>query len=172
MTIRIPKPALVLLIGISGSGKSSFAAKHFKPTEVISSDRCRALIADDQTDQTVSKEAFALVRFLTEKRLGAGKLAVIDATNVLDWGRAGLLEIAQKQSVPTIALVLDLPLELCLLRNSQRERSVPPKVIEKQAADLRITLEQLEVEGHQAIYRLQTSQEMEECSIRVSPPHS
>ena len=82
MIIKIPKPSLVLLVGPSGSGKSTFARKHFKPTEILSSDFCRGLVSDDETDQTATNDAFEVLRFIATKRLAAGKLTVIDATNV------------------------------------------------------------------------------------------
>ena len=69
LQIEIPDFALVVLIGASGSGKSTFAAKHFLPTEIISSDYCRGLVSDDETDQSISADAFDLVRAIAEKRL-------------------------------------------------------------------------------------------------------
>ena len=82
MNIKIPELSLVLLIGPSGCGKSTFGRAHFKPTEVISSDFCRGLISDDENDQASTKEAFELLHFILRKRLAAGRLTVVDATNV------------------------------------------------------------------------------------------
>src|SRR6202012_1874669 len=93
--LEIPDFALVVLIGPTGSGKSSFAARHFKPTEVISSDHARALVSDDETDQSVSSDAFDLVRAIAEKRLKHRKLTVIDATNVRAADRKGGIELAR-----------------------------------------------------------------------------
>ena len=87
--IEIPDFALVVLIGATGSGKSTFAAKHFLPTEIVSSDRCRALVSDSETDQGVTDDAFDLVREIAGKRLKQRKLAVIDATNVRPADRKG-----------------------------------------------------------------------------------
>ena len=89
MNVEIPDFSLVVLIGSTGSGKSTFAAKHFLPTEVISSDYCRGLVADDETDQSISVDAFDLVREIAGKRLKHRKLAVIDATNVRAAERLG-----------------------------------------------------------------------------------
>ncbi len=61
MKIAIPEFALVVLIGSSGSGKSTFARQHFKPTEVLSSDACRGLVSDDENGQSVTKTAFELL---------------------------------------------------------------------------------------------------------------
>ena len=96
MILKIPEPSLVLLIGPSGSGKSTFASKHFKPTEILSSDFCRGLVSDDETDQTATKDAFEVLRFIAAKRLAAGKLTVIDATNVQGDARKPLLALARR----------------------------------------------------------------------------
>ncbi|NJM39442.1 MAG: AAA family ATPase, partial [Anaerolineae bacterium] len=94
MNIQLPELSLVLLIGPSGSGKSSFGRKHFLPTEVISSDYCRALVSDDENNQIVTSEAFDLLHTIAAKRLALGKLTVIDATNVQAEGRKSLLKLA------------------------------------------------------------------------------
>ena len=96
MEIRIPKLALVLLIGPSGSGKSTFARKHFRPTEVVSSDFCRGIVSDDENDQSATKDAFELLHFILRKRLAAGKITVVDATNVQSEARKPLVAIARE----------------------------------------------------------------------------
>jgi protein phosphatase len=83
MKITLPELCLVVLIGSSGCGKSSFGATHFKKTEVLSSDYCRGLVSDDENNQACSKDAFEVLRFIAAKRLAAGKLTVVDATNVM-----------------------------------------------------------------------------------------
>jgi predicted kinase len=95
-TIKVPELSLVVLIGASGSGKSSFASKHFKSTEIISSDFCRGLVADDENDQTASNEAFDVLHFIARKRLARGQLTVIDATNVEPENRKHLVAIARE----------------------------------------------------------------------------
>ena len=82
MKITLPELSLVALVGPTGSGKSTFARRHFKPTEVISSDYCRGLVSDDENSQAATKDAFELLYYIVRKRLAAGKLTVIDATNV------------------------------------------------------------------------------------------
>src|SRR5271155_4252380 len=96
MKITIPELSLVLLIGPSGSGKSTFARTHFKPTEILSSDFCRGLVADDEKDQTVTGEAFEILHFIVRKRLTLGRLTVIDATNVQPESRKSLVELARE----------------------------------------------------------------------------
>jgi predicted kinase len=95
MKILIPELALLVLIGPSGSGKSTFAKTHFKATEVISSDFCRGLVSDDENDQAATKDAFDVLHYIAAKRLAAGKLTVIDATNVQAEDRKQLLALAR-----------------------------------------------------------------------------
>src|ERR671929_1412115 len=109
MTIKIPELALVVLIGASGSGKSTFARRHFKPTEVLSSDFCRALVSDDENDQAATKDAFEVLHFVAAKRLAAGRLTVVDATNVQPEARKPLLQLARSYHVLPVAIVFNLP---------------------------------------------------------------
>lgn len=113
----MPEPALVLLVGASGSGKSTFALQHFLPTEVVSSDACRGLVADDENDMAATEAAFELVHLIASKRLEAARLTVIDATNVKPEFRAPLVALARAYDVPAVAIVLDVPERLCHERN-------------------------------------------------------
>src|SRR4029078_3252914 len=94
-TITIPELSLVVLIAPSGCGKSTFARKHFKPTEVLSSEFCRALVSDDENNQADTKDAFQVLHFIAAKRLAAGKLTVVDATNVQLESRKPLMQLAR-----------------------------------------------------------------------------
>jgi protein phosphatase len=109
-----------VLIGSTGSGKSTFAAKHFLPTEVISSDYCRGLVADDETDQSISADAFDLVREIAGKRLKHRRLAVIDATNIRAAERKGWVELARKWHALSVAIVFDPGIDVCIERNRGR----------------------------------------------------
>src|SRR3954447_4246383 len=111
--IALPAMSLVVLVGISGSGKSSFGRAHFRPTEVISSDFCRGMVADDENDQSATPAAFELLRFIAGQRLKAGRLTVIDATNVQPEARRDLVLLAREHDVLPTAIVLDLPEDLC-----------------------------------------------------------
>ena len=113
MKLPIPELSLVLLVGASGSGKSSFGRKHFLPTEVVSSDFCRGLVADDENDQSATGDAFDLLHAIVRKRLARGKLTVIDATNVQAEARRTLIELAREYHVFAVAIVFDLPEKLC-----------------------------------------------------------
>ncbi len=148
MIIKIPEPSLVLLIGPSGSGKSTFASEYFKPTEILSSDFCRGLVSDDETDQTVTKDAFEVLRFIAAKRLAAGKLTVIDATNVHADARKPLLALANEYHYLTVAIVFNMPVKLCQKRNAARpDRDLKPHVIRQQNQQLRRSLRNLKREG-------------------------
>ena len=120
MRIQLPELSLVVLIGASGSGKSTFAAKHFRPTEILSSDFFRGLVADDPNDQGATKDAFDALHFIARKRLAAGRLAVIDATNVQPDARRPLIELAREFHVIPVAIILNLPTRVCEARNQSR----------------------------------------------------
>ena len=167
-TLVIPEPALILLLGASGSGKSTFARKHFKPTEVVSSDHCRALVCDDENDQSASRDAFEVLRLIVGKRLARGRLTVVDATNVQASARRGLRAIAERHSVPVIAIVLDLPEKLCIAHNGERRtRVVPAAVIRRQIRDLKASLPGLAKEGYAQVRRLETRSAVDALKIRV-----
>ncbi|MFJ9391160.1 AAA family ATPase [Nocardioides sp. NPDC101246] len=154
-TLTIGAPSLVLLVGPSGSGKSTFAERIFGPYEVVSSDRCRALIADSEEDQSVTPQAFDLVRYIARARLEAGRIAVIDATNVHQSARRRNLDLAEKVGVETVAVALDVPLADCLARNASRKgRVVPEQAIRDQRVDMDKTLARLDGEGFSRVYRL------------------
>src|SRR5919112_4405182 len=105
MRIEIPSPSLILLVGPSGCGKSTFARTHFGPTEVVSSDRCRALVSDDEADQSATRAAFEVLHLIVARRLERCRFTVVDATNVHPDARRPLLELARRYHLPTVAVV-------------------------------------------------------------------
>ncbi len=148
--ITLPELSLVLLIGASGSGKSSFARRHFLATEVLSSDYCRGLVSDDDNDQSATKDAFEVLHFIAAKRLAAGRLTVIDATNVQPESRKSLIALARQHHVIPVAIVLNLPRETCLARNASRpDRQFGKNVVWGQADSLRRSLKLLRKEFSQ-----------------------
>ena len=169
--IKIPEPSLVLLIGPSGSGKSTFARKHFKPTEILSSDFCRGLVSDDETDQTATDDAFEVLRFIAAKRLAAGKLTVIDATNVQVEARKPLLALAREYHYLTVAIVFDMPTKLCQERNEARpDRNLKPHVVRQQSQQLRRSLRNLKREGFRHfVYAMSTPETVEATSVERQP---
>jgi protein phosphatase len=165
-TLFLSPDALVLLIGIAGSGKSTFARRHFGPTEVVSSDAMRALVADDPADQKATDDAFSLLHDLVEMRLRRGRLTVVDATNVEGWARDQLVRMARRHRRPASGIVFDLPLELVLERNAGRpDRRCPPAAIRRQHRRLRDGLATLEAEGLSPVYRLTSPEEVDAVEI-------
>ena len=170
MEIKLPEFALVLLVGPSGAGKSTFARRHFAPTEVISSDHCRALVCDDENEQSVSADAFDILHLITAKRLKAGRLSVVDATNVQAEARKSLLALARHHHCPTVAIVLDMPLWLCLERNTQRlDRDLAERVIRNQRGQLLETLQGLAKEGYRQIHLFRSPGDLENLSLIRQP---
>lgn len=150
--IRIPDPSLVVLIGAAGAGKSTFARRWFAPAEILSSDALRAELGHGEADQRVSRIAFAVLHERLRARLAAGRLTVVDATNLLPGARRAVLARRPDASFPTIALVFDPPPDTVRDRNASRgERTVPRAVVERQlAAMLRVSEELLRAEGFEA----------------------
>ncbi|WP_330454390.1 MULTISPECIES: polynucleotide kinase-phosphatase [unclassified Streptomyces] len=166
-TLPVTDLSLVVLIGASGSGKSTFARRHFKPTEVISSDFCRGLVADDENDQSASKDAFDVLHYIAGKRLAAGRLTVVDATNVQAEARRQLVRLAREYDVLPIAVVLDLPEEVCLARNAGRpdRADMPRHVIQRHRRELRRSLRGLEREGFRKVHILRTEEEVDRAEV-------
>jgi protein phosphatase len=155
-TLDIPELALVALIGVSGSGKSTFARQHFPPSQVLSSDAFRLMVADDENDQSASADAFDVLYYLAAKRLKAGRLTVVDATNVQSHARAGLIKVARAHDVLPVAIVIDTPEPLCWERTQARpDRDFGREVLKRQHRDLRRSLGQLQREGFRKIHLVQ-----------------
>ncbi|KUL62722.1 polynucleotide kinase-phosphatase [Streptomyces sp. NRRL S-1521] len=159
--------SLVVLIGATGSGKSTFARRHFTATEVISSDFCRGLVADDENDQSASGDAFDVLHYIAGKRLAAGRRTVVDATNVQSESRKQLIRLAREHDVLPIAIVLDVPEEVCAARNAAREdrAGMPRRVIQRHRSELRRSLKHLEREGFRKVHVLRGAEEIDGASI-------
>ena len=158
MDIKIPELSLVLLIGASGSGKSTFAKKHFDKYEVVSSDECRGIVSNDENDQNATKDAFELLHYIIGKRLKNGLLTVVDATNVQSSARKQLIQLAREYHTLPVAIALDIPQEVCETRNSQRDdRNFGNYVIRQQKQQLKRSLKGLKREGFRKIYGITVS---------------
>ena len=168
--LRIPDPSLVVLIGISGSGKSSFAAAHFGPFETISSDFCRGVVSNDVNDQAASGDAFALLEHVAGVRLRRGLLTVVDATNVSSAARKGLVRLARDHDLLPVAIVLDVPESVARERNRWRtDRAFGDHVIHRQSADLRRGLTGLAREGFRSVHILRGGEEIDAAVIERVP---
>ncbi len=166
MKLVIPELSLVVLIGPSGCGKSSFARKHFKPTEVLSSDYCRGLVSDDENNQAATPDAFEVLHFIARKRLAAGKLTVVDATNVQSESRKPLVELAREFHCLPVAIVLNLSEKVCEGHNQGRtDRDFGSHVIRQQVQQMRRSLRNLEREGFRHVYILNSPEEVDSAAI-------
>src|SRR5918911_1879117 len=160
--LSIPTLALVVLIGASGSGKSTFARMHFRSTEVLSSDFCRGLVADDENDQSATTDAFEVLHFVAAKRLAAARLTVVDATSVQPTARKPLLELARRYHAIPVAIVFDLPEKVCQERNRLRpDRDFGPHVVRRQVQDLRRSVRGLPKEGFRHVHVFRSAEEVD-----------
>ncbi len=168
--IALPELSLVALVGLSGSGKSSFAGRHFARTEVLSSDLCRGLVSDDENDQAATAAAFEVLHFIASKRLEAGKLVVVDATNVQPEARKALVALAKRHHVLVVAIVLDVPEEVCAERNLARaDRNFGRHVLRNQRSQLRRSLPNLRREGFHRSWVLHGVDEVDAATIERRP---
>lgn len=164
--LSIPELSLVVLVGVSGSGKSMFAATHFLPTEVVSSDDCRAMVSDDANDQGATPDAFDVLQFIAGKRLDRGRLTVIDATNVQASARRSLVGLAKDHDVLPVAIVLDLPIALAAERNASRaDREFGTHVIKRQHDQLRRSMRSLKREGFRTVHVLDSVESVSDARI-------
>ncbi|MGG6270384.1 polynucleotide kinase-phosphatase [Leptolyngbya sp. AN03gr2] len=170
MKITIPELSLVTLIGASGSGKSTFAHKHFLPTEIISSDICRGLVSDDETNQAATQDAFDVLYYIAAKRLNRGNLTVIDATNTQAADRKHLIRLAREYHCLPVAIVLNLPEQICRDRNRQRsDRQFGDHVIRRHVQNIRQSLRTLQKEGFRQVYVLNSLEQIESVEIERQP---
>ena len=158
-TITIPELCIVALVGVTGSGKSTFAATHFLQTEVLSSDFFRGLVSDDENDQAATNAAIDVLHYVAGKRLDAGRLCVVDATNVQPQARKGIVDLAKSHHALAVAIVLDVSEATCVARNASRpDRQFGPHVQRNQRSQLRRSLRGLRREGFSRVYHLDESE--------------
>ncbi len=170
MNASIPNLSLVVLIGPSGSGKSTFARKHFLPTEVLSSDYCRGLVSDDDNSQAATNDAFDVLHYIAAKRLAAGRLTVVDATNVQREARQPLVKLARDYHTLPVAIVFNLPEDVCQERNRDRaDRDFGPHVIRQQRSQLRRSIKALKREGFRHIFIMESAEEVDAVTVERTP---
>ncbi len=172
--IVIADPSLVVVIGAAGSGKSTFAARHFAPEEILSSDRFRELVSGDEADQGATRAAFGRLHRELGRRLAAGRTTLVDATSVESSARRPLLAAAAAAGLPAVAIVLDLPSATVLARNAaRRPRVVDEAIVRRHLARLRAALEGPEPalwrEGFADILVLRDPVEVDRLTIRRQP---
>ena len=164
--LTLPPDALVVLVGVAASGKSTFASRHFAATEVLSSDALRAIITDDASTQGATDDAFDLLHRILAMRLRRGRLTAVDATNVEDWARAELVAVARRHRRPAVAIVLDVPLAVALERNATRAAPrPPPAALRRQHKWLIGSIPTLAAEGFEAVHHLRSSEEIDGARV-------
>ncbi|MBS0198463.1 MAG: polynucleotide kinase-phosphatase [Planctomycetes bacterium] len=170
MRLAIPDMSLVVMIGVSGAGKSTLARRCFAPTQVVSSDVCRGLVSDDENNQSATNDAFDVMHYIIRKRLRAGLLTVVDATNVHPEDRAMLVEIAREHHCLPVAIVMDTPERICQERNAARsDRDFGPHVIRGQRAAMRRSLPNLRREGFRHVFTIRTPEEAAQAVVERVP---
>jgi protein phosphatase len=170
VSIEIPDFSLVVLIGATGAGKSTFAARHFLPTEVVSSDRCRALVCDSETDFDASGDAFDLVSEIAGKRLKNRRLVVIDATNLRAADRKGYIALARRWHALPVAIVLDPGIDVCIERNKTRpDRPFGGRVVQRMVFEIRRGLGGLEREGFRHVFKFASAETIDTAAITRRP---
>lgn len=170
MTIEIPELCLLALVGAAGSGKSTFAAARFRPTEVVSSDACRALVADREDDQSATPAAFEVLHLVARLRLRRRRLTVVDAVSARPADRRPLLDLAAEADCAAVALVLDPPEAVCVRRDRERPgRTVGGAVIAAQREAIHRSLAGLREEGFAAVHVLAAEAEIDAAAVRRMP---
>ncbi|MBV8568095.1 MAG: polynucleotide kinase-phosphatase [Methylobacteriaceae bacterium] len=170
VVLDIPDFSLVVLIGATGAGKSTFAARWFRPTEIISSDQCRALVCDDETDQSATADAFELARAIAEIRLKNRRLVVLDATNVRAADRKPWIEIARRWHALPVAVVIDPGADACIANNKGRQnRDFGPSVPRRMTQEIRQGLARLPREGFRQVWRLSSVEGMAAARVERRP---
>ncbi len=165
-TLQIPELSLVVLVGVSGAGKSTFAQTHFKSTEVLSSDAFRGLVSDDENDQGATTDAFDVLAYVAGKRLSRGRLTVVDATSVRPDDRKRLLALAREHDCLAVAIVLDVPPKLAAARNETRpDRAFGARVVKQQHSQLRKGLRGIKREGFARVFTLDSAEAIENATI-------
>jgi protein phosphatase len=168
--LAIPSPSLVVMVGPAGSGKTAFCARSFRPTEVVSSDACRALVGDSPADQSVTPAAFALAHAIADQRLRHRRLTVFDATSLEAGARRALLDIAARHHLPAVAIVFDLPLDDCVRQDAGRAgRRVGRVAISRHAAAMRHAVAALPREGFARVHRVGSADAAAALEISLAP---
>jgi protein phosphatase len=166
--IIVPINSLVLLCGPAGCGKSTFAARQFLPTQVVSSDECRALVSDDASNQKVTGHAFDLMHFIIEKRLLLVRLTVADATNLKREDRGSLVRIGRWFGFNTILIAFNTTYETCRARNSARDRMVPDDALAAQYELFEKTLKTIKRERFDSVYIIDEA-DQDDALVEVVP---
>jgi predicted kinase len=154
LTLAFPRTSLIVLCGPAGSGKSTFAKRHFAPSQIVSSDQCRLIVADDEANQVASKDAFELLYTIVDKRLKFGRLTIVDSTALTKRARDTLRRLGRQHDFAVHLIVFDIPEQTAVEWNMHRERHVPLSVLQRQYRKLREVLRSVHTEGWDRVWIL------------------
>jgi alkanesulfonate monooxygenase SsuD/methylene tetrahydromethanopterin reductase-like flavin-dependent oxidoreductase (luciferase family)/predicted kinase len=164
----IPDPALVVLVGPSGSGKSAWAAGRYRPQEVVSSDQLRGVVGSGEHDLDASADAFALLDHIVAARLRRGLTTVIDTLGLDQARRRAYLDLARQVRMPAVAVLFDTDPAECRRRNRARGRAVPAAVLDGQIRRMRAVTAEVGQEGWQLVLAVDTAQPAELAPLEPS----
>jgi alkanesulfonate monooxygenase SsuD/methylene tetrahydromethanopterin reductase-like flavin-dependent oxidoreductase (luciferase family)/predicted kinase len=143
----VPDPALVVLVGPAGSGKSAWAAQRYRPQEVVSSDELRGVVGSGEHDLDASADAFAVLDQIVAARLRRGLTTVVDTLGLDQTRRQSYLEMGRQSRMPTVALLFGTDPAECRRRNRARGRAVPAAVLDGQLRRMRTAIAEIPAEG-------------------------
>ena len=170
MLVNVPEYGLIVLIGASGSGKSTFAQRFFRPTEILASDHYRGIVGDDERSRRTSRDAFDVIEQIAARRLNARRLTVIDATNLQRDNRRRYIDLSRAHHAPLTAIVFDLPEKECQAHNQDRgDKTSPTHVVRRHCRAVKQSLKTLSKEGYRRRYRLRTAEEVENATMEREP---
>jgi alkanesulfonate monooxygenase SsuD/methylene tetrahydromethanopterin reductase-like flavin-dependent oxidoreductase (luciferase family)/predicted kinase len=170
VTVAIPDPALVVLIGPAGAGKSTWAATRYRPQEVVSADQLRSVVGSGEHDLEASGDAFALLDQIVAARLRRGLTVVVDTLGQDAARRRAQRELARQAGLPAVAVLLGTSPAVCRQRNRARDHRVPAAVLDAQLRRMRSVAAEVAAEGWDVV--LHASEASSGGSARVEPAHS
>jgi predicted kinase len=166
--ITLPQFCLVAMVGVTGSGKTTFCRRHFQPIEVLVSDHFRELVSNDENSLEASQDAFDVIHIVAGKRLSRRLFTVIDATSIKDFARRGILDIAAEYEAPSAAIILNVPEDVCIERTLRRsDRPFGAKVVKEHFMDFHRTLGSIYNEGFSYIYLLDGVDAIDRAQVQI-----
>ena len=147
MELRLPAPCLVVLVGASSSGKSTWAAGTFRETEIVSSDRLRGVVGAGEDDQQAGAAAFSILEQIVVERMRRRLTTVVDTLGFDRDNRRRWAGLAHEAGLPAFVVVFDTPADQARARNTERPRPIPKSVLDKQLIRFRIVRAEIDDDG-------------------------
>jgi alkanesulfonate monooxygenase SsuD/methylene tetrahydromethanopterin reductase-like flavin-dependent oxidoreductase (luciferase family)/predicted kinase len=166
----IPDPAVVVLVGASASGKTSWAQLRYRSQEIVSSDELRGIVGSGRHDLDATADAFALLEQIVAARLRRGLTCVVDTLGLDPARRRAHLALARTHGLPAVAVLFDVPEATARRRNAERDRPVPAPALRSQLARAAVVGEELAAEGWDAIVRVAGDEPQQQPQGRAAAP--